>query len=489
MAHVIGLDVGSQSIKGVLLDEAGATRAVASAPLEMRHPHNSWAEQHPGDWTAALATVVRTLIEGRSVRVDVLGLASQVDGVVPVDADGTALRDALIWLDRRATAQTLTLAGAVGEDRLFEITGLNADASHGAPKMMWLRDNEPQVWRRTRRLLPVGGHLLAWLTGACLQDPANASSTMLYDLRTGDYDPALCAAAAIDPEMLPAVAPATQVAGRLTAHAAEALGLPRDCRVIVGTGDEHAASLSAGVVAPGVIADVTGTAEPVTAAAGEPVFDDTRLVETHGHAVEGAYLIENPGFVSGGSTLWLATGVLQVPQSAVFDLAAQAPPASDGVLFLPALTGSTAPRWNAAMRGCFTGLSMNHGRPHLARAVLEGCAYALRDIVDRLDALGLAGDEVRVVGGGGRSPLWCQIKADVLGRPVRPVLSQEGTALGAAMLAGIVAGIFSGVDDAVGRAVHLAPEPIAPDPLSAEAYAESYQRYRALFEGVEGALA
>ncbi|MEV6315252.1 FGGY family carbohydrate kinase [Streptomyces sp. NPDC051776] len=488
MGHVIGVDVGSQSIKGVLVDEWGATTAVAGAPLRMHHRESCWAEQLPDDWTAALCQVVRRLLDGRAAQVDMLGLASQVDGVVPVDADGRALREALIWLDRRATAQSDALVAAVGERALFDRTGLNADASHGAPKMMWLREHDPEVWRRTHGLLPVGGYLLAWLTGVRLNDPANASSTMLYDLRTGDYDTGLCEAAGIDPAMLPAVAPATRVAGPLTPAAAEALGLSPDCRVVVGTGDEHAASLAAGVIAPGDVADVTGTAEPVTAAADEPVFDEGRLVETHGHAVPGTYLVENPGFVSGGSTLWLST-VLDVAQAAVFDLAAEAPPASDGVLFLPALTGATAPRWNAAMRGCFYGLSMNHSRPHLARAVLEGCAYALRDIVDRLDALGLAGGEVRIIGGGGRSPLWCRIKADVLGRPVRPVLSQEGTALGAAMLAGIASGLFRDVGDAVARTVRLAPEPVLPGSPATEVYAESYARYRALFDGVEGALA
>ncbi|MEU6083376.1 FGGY family carbohydrate kinase [Streptomyces sp. NPDC047108] len=488
MGHVIGVDVGSQSIKGVLVDESGATTAVASAPLRMHHQESGWAEQVPADWTTALCRVVRRLLDAHPVPVDMLALASQVDGVVPVGADGLPLRQAIIWLDRRATAQSDALAEAVGEQALFERTGLNADASHSAPKMMWLRDHDPDVWRLTRRLLPVGGYLLAWLTGTFLQDPANASSTLLYDLRTGDYDPRLCEAAGIDPGLLPAVAPATQVAGQLTRTAAEALGLPRECRVVVGTGDEHAASLAAGVIAPGVVADVTGTAEPVTAAARELVLDEDRLVETHGHAVPGTYLVENPGFVSGGSTLWLATSVLDVAQADIFDLADEAPPGSDGVLFLPALTGATAPRWNADMRGCFNGLSMNHGRPHLARAVLEGCAYALRDIVDRLDALGLAGDEVRIVGGGGRSPLWCRIKADVLGRPVRPVLSQEGTALGAAMLAGTASGIFRDIDDAAARTVRLAPEPVLPGRAATDVYAESYVRYRALFDGVEGAL-
>jgi xylulokinase len=258
--------------------------------------------------------------------------------------------------------------------------------------------------------------------------------------------------------------------------------------VVVGSGDEHAASLGAGAVAPGTITDVTGTAEPVTAVAAELVFDPERLVETHAHAVDGAWLIENPGFVSGGSTMWLSETVLGVPQGELFDHAAAVPAGSDGVLFLPTLCGATAPRWNDRVRGVFAGLSLNHDRGHLARAVLEGCAFALRDIVTRLDAMGLGGPEIRVVGGGARSPLWMQIKADVTGRPVRAVLAPEPTALGAAILAGVGSGMFADAAAAVARVVALAPEPILPRPDAVAVYDEAYQKYLALFDAVEVAL-
>ena len=428
MRYVIGVDVGSQSIKAILLDDSGSVTATAAAPLAMRHSGTGCAEQSPADWVLQLTTAVREVAARARGDVEAIGLASQVDGVVPVDARLSPVHDALIWLDRRAVAQATAFVERAGEEELFASTGLNADASHGAPKMMWLRENQPHAWARTRWLLPVGGYLVAWLTGACVQDPSNASSTMLYDLASGDYSDALCAAADLHRCMLPPVASATSVAGTLTVAAADALGLTTSCRVVVGTGDEHAASLAAGVVGPGVIANVTGTADPVTTASAVALLDTTRLVETHAHAIDGVFLIENPGFVSGGSTLWLST-LLKRPQADIFDLARDAPPGSDGVTFAPALTGAMTPRWNAMMRGYFSGLSMHHGQEHVARAVLEGCAFAVRDVVDRLDAMGLTG-EVRIVGGGGRSDLWNQIKADVLGRPVRRVLSKAGMCTG-----------------------------------------------------------
>jgi xylulokinase len=490
-AHTIGIDVGSQSIKGCLLDPDGEVLAVGRKACAMSHPASGWAEQDPAEWHVGLASVVHEMLERAGVagrEVGQLGLACQVDGVVPIDSELRPLRDAVIWLDRRATEESAALVDRVGERELFELTGLNCDASHTAPKMMWLRDNEPDIYKETRWLPAVGGYLVGWLTGEVVLDHANASSTLLYDIGAAGWSEQLAEAAGIEMSLLPEIRDSTDIAGCLTQGAAERLGLTTDCKVVVGTGDEHGAALAAGLLRPGLVADVTGTAEPVAAVADELTLDEELLVETHAHAVPGTLLVENPGFVSGGSTLWLSESVLRRPQADLFALAAKAPAGSDGVMFLPSLSGAMAPRWNDDMRGAFAGLSMNHDDAHLSRAVLEGCAYALRDIVDRLDALGLVDDEIRVVGGGARSPLWLQIKADVLNRPVRPVLAKEPTAMGAAMLAGVAGGAFADFDDAVARGVAIAPGPITPDAGRAARYEEGYAAYRRLYDGVEGAL-
>ena len=259
--------------------------------------------------------------------------------------------------------------------------------------------------------------------------------------------------------------------------------------MLVGTGDEHAASLGAGAITDGMITDVTGTAEPVTVASERLVLDHAMLVETHAHAIGGLYLIENPGFVSGGSTKWLADNVLGVKQGVVFELAEQAPPGADGVLFIPALSGAMTPTWNAQMRGTFAGLAMSHASHTMARAVLEGCAFALRDVIERFGEMGLGRGEIRVVGGGAASDTWMQIKADVTGRPVHRVMVKEATALGAALLAGVAAGTFTDLRDAVERTVTLADEPFTPDPANRSRYDEDYGRYRRLYDAIEGALA
>ena len=490
MACVIGIDVGSQSVKAVVADDRGRPLATASSPCAMQHPAAGWAEQRPGDWTQALIAAVR---EARTQAglgrddVTMIGLACQVDGLVALDAQLEAVRPAIIWLDRRATEQSDALAEAVGEPEIVGRTGLNPDASHVAPKAMWLREVEPSNYAATRWLASAGAYLNGWLTGEVAHDHAHASSTLLYDLGKRAWSEELIAHAGLDPARMPAIHPAGTVLGTLRAEVADALGLSRHCRVITGTGDDHAGALGAGALAPGVIVDVTGTAEPVAVPSHEAVLDEERMLESHAHAVDEMLLIENPGFVSGGSTQWWAA-TQGVPQAELFGLAALAPPGSDGALFLPTLSGSTAPRWNSRMRGCFAGLAMSHDAAHMARAVLEGCAYALRDIVDRFAALELAGEEIRVVGGGARSALWLQIKADVTGRAVRAVLSECATGSGAAMLAGVAAGAFRDLDEAAEASVELAPDPVLPRPQHTDTYAEAYASYRRLFDGVEGSL-
>ncbi len=492
--YSIGCDVGSQSLKGVLLDPAGGVVGQASAAYDVHYPHPAWAEQDSLAWRIALGDVIARLLRDAAIEpeaIGALGLASQVDGLVAVDADAEPLHPAIIWLDRRGASQTRGLRDAIDPVEVRRITGLNTDASHVAPKIMWLRDECPDIFERAVGLLLPGGALVAWLTGERVVDHANASSTLLYDLSTGAWSPRMLDVIGLEAGRLGTIHAAAEVVGRLRPRAAEAIGLTTATRIVTGTGDEHGASLGAGGIRPGVVIDITGTAEPVCVAATTPIIDETGLVETHGHADPRVWLVENPGFVSGGSVSWFSETIGGGASPPALDAEASTTtgPGADGVTFLPTLSGATAPRWNDRARGVYAGLSLNHGRGHLFRALLEGCSFALRDIVERLDAMGLAGDEIRVVGGGARSPFWLQMKADVTGRPVRVLATDEATALGAAMLAGVGAGTFLDLDDAVDRMTVLEPRVYEPDRSTRVAYDDAYGRYRRLFDAVEPGFA
>ena len=471
--HVIGCDVGSQSLKGVLLNDDGRVVAEAAQGYPIDYPRAGWAAQDPGRWSSALRAVIRELlsraaIDGRSVAA--IGLATQVDGVVAVDAALRPLGPAIIWMDRRATRQTERMRGTVDAEETLRITGLNVDAAHVAPKILWLRDEHPDLVAPTRAYLLPGSYLVADLTGEVVVDHANASSTLLYDVAQRVWSPRMLEATGIDASMLAPIAPAHGIAGTLRPTVAAELGLDPGCRVVVGTGDEHGACLGAGGIREDVLCDITGTAEPVACASTRPVIDPTGLVE-------------NPGFVSGGSVRWYL-GLTGEDESSL-DAAALTQPGSDGVTFLPALSGSTTPRWNEHARGAFAGLGLNHGKAHLARALLEGCTFALRDLVDRFGELGLGGPELRVVGGGARSELWLQMKADVTGRTVRTLVAREATAIGAVQLAAVGAGLFRDLDEAVDRLTQLDPRAYEPDPTTRAAYDDAYGRYRRLFAAVD----
>ena len=488
MGHVIGIDLGTQSLKGLLLDPAGDLVGEAARAYDMRCPQPAWAEQDPADWWAALRGVVAELMVAGGLApgdVAALAFASQVDGVVAIDAHGQVVHPAIIWLDRRAEVEAAAFGRQVGSGLLFERSGLNLDSSHVAPKILWLRAHAPAAFARTVTFHLPGSWAVNRLTGSSVVDRSNASSTLLYDVRARDWSDELLGAAGLDRAVLPAVTVSTSIAGTLTAEAAAELGLTTACLVAAGAGDEHAACLGAGVLQAGPVCDIAGTAEPVAVASDRPIFDQLGLVETHAHADPRTWLIENPGFVSGGSVRWFLDTIGRMPVEEMLVRAAEIPPGTEGLAFLPALSGAMTPRWNGRARGVYHGLSLAHGLGHLGRAVFEGCAFGLRDIVDRFAELGLGEGEIRVVGGGSKSGFLLQMKADVTGRPIRRVVHPESTALGAVMIAAVAAGTFTTLDEAAGALVRLADEVYEPDRGTRAAYADAYGTYRALYDAVE----
>jgi len=483
--YVIGCDVGTQSTKAILLDEEGRVVARAAHGYGTTYPAAGWAEQDPRDWDRALATVVREVVEIAAIppgEVIALAVAAQVDGIVAVDAAGEPLAPAPIWMDRRAVAETRELVDGVGVETIRAITGLNPDASHGAPKAAWLRRS---IQEPIAAYLVPAAYLVGRLTGERVMDQANASCLLLYDITARDWSPVLLDAMELEASSLGEVRLATDFAGTLRPAAAAALGLEPGCRVAVGTGDEHAACVAAGVLRPGIVCDIAGTAEPVAAASEAAIIDPEGLVETHAHVPSDRWLVENPGFVSAGSVRWLAESVFGCSQEEVLALAADAPPGSAGVLFLPALSGSVTPRWNEDARASFSGLAIGQDRRHLARAVIEGCAFALRDIVGRLAALGLAGDTIRVVGGSARNRLGLQIRADVTGSRIEVLSEPEATAFGAGLIAATAAGWFADLDEAAAATLRLAGDPIVPEPPDQAIYEDAYRRYRATYDALE----
>jgi xylulokinase len=493
--YVIGCDVGSQGTNVALYGVDGTLATSSYQPYDLAFPNPGWAEQDPDLWVEGVETGVAAVLaevpKGPSA-VRGLSFGSQLDGMVVCDGAGAALRPALIWMDRRAEKQSAALSERMAPDEFYRRVGANLDSSHAVFKAMWVRDEEPEVFARAKHVMPPGSYVLWKASGVLAVDYSNASSLALLDPRTRTWSDEVLDATGIDRAMLPELGAGTKPVGTVTAAFAEATGLAPDTIVAIGCGDEMAATLGAGVFAPGEVCDVVGTAEPVCAASAEPREDPTMLVECHPHADPEVWLLENPGFVSGGNLRWWRDQFAPIERGAeaeglgdAYDLlsleAERVPPGAEGLVFLPAMQGAMAPEWNGAARGVFYGLTLAHSRAHMTRALLEGSAFGLRDILEAMTAAGLDVRRLTIVGGGAKGPLWRQIKADVTGLPVRVPMSVETTATGAAILAAVGAGLHGTVADAVDAFVAFRPEEHEPDPERREVYDEAYRRYRDVY--------
>jgi xylulokinase len=493
--YVIGCDVGSQGTNCALYSTDGTLVRSSYQTYDLSFPFPGAAEQDPDAWPAAVVAGVRELLdevpEGPSA-VKGLSFGSQLDGMVVCGKDARPLRPAMIWMDRRAERQAAAVAETISPTDFYRHVGANLDSSHAVFKALWVRDEEPEIWSRVGFLMSPGTYVLRAVAGTVAVDPSNASSLALLDPRSRTWSPEVLAAVDLPEYLLPEVVEATNPISTVTASFAEETGLDPSTVIAVGCGDEMAATLGAGVFEPGEVCDVVGTAEPVCAASSEPREDPTMLVECHPHADPDAWLLENPGFVSGGNLRWWRDQFAPIERGAeaeglgdAYDLlsreAERVPPGAEGLVFLPCMQGAMAPEWNGAARGVFYGLTLAHSRAHMTRAILEGSAFALRDIVEAMENAGLHVRRLTIVGGGAKGPLWRQIKADVTGLPVRVPTSVETTATGAAILAAVGAGLHRSVADAVRAFVSYRPDQHEPIGGNRSAYDEAYRRYRQVY--------
>ena len=482
--YVIGCDIGSQGTNTALYAADGALVASAYEGYDVLFPRPGWAEQDPRLWIEALHKTIRQVVAHVDASaVKAISFGSQLDGMVACDAGGKPLRNAMIWMDRRAEAQVAELAEHVSREAFYLHTGANLDSSHAVFKALWIRDEEPEVFARAAKLMPPGSYAVQEASGLSVVDYSNASSLALLDPRTRTWSVEVLAAVGLDPALLPELAPGTRGVGRVTDAFASATGLARETCVVVGCGDEMAATLGAGVFAPVEVCDVVGTAEPVCAVSSTPRQDLTMLVECHPHGDPDSWLLENPGFVSGGNLRWWRDHFwgAEASYDDICAPAAEVAAGAEGLVFLPCMQGAMAPEWNGAARGVFSGLSLAHTRAHMTRALLEGSAFALRDILEAMRNAGLEVRRLTIVGGGAKGALWRQIKSDVTGLPVRVPENIETTATGAAILAAVGAGVFPDISSAVSAFVRYRPEEHAPDPERRDVYDEAYRRYRDVY--------
>jgi xylulokinase len=473
----------------VALNESGEVVAEAAQGYPLLSPRPGWTEQNPEDWWLASRKVLSEVAAGVKGKVEAIGLTGQMHGAVFLDASDQVIRPALLWNDQRTVAQCVEITDRVGRERLLTIAGNPALTGFQAPKLLWLREAEPANYRRIAQVLLPKDFIRLRLAGEYATDASDASGTLLLDLRRRSWSAEILEALELPAEWLPAIYEGPEEAGRLRSDVGAELGLPAGTPIAAGGGDNAAAAVGAGIVEAGLASSSIGTSGVLFTHTPQFTPDPSGRLHAFCHAVPGAYHLMGVTLSAGGSLQWWRQ-VLgeQHDYNALIESAASAPIGSEGLLFLPYLSGERTPHLDASARGAFFGLTSRHGLNHLTRAVMEGVAYSLADCLQVIIDLGVQVRQVRALGGGARSQLWRQIQADVYGLPVHRTTVDEGPAYGAALLAGVTAGHFKDVSDAC-SVVRLRPEVAEPKPESAQLYSRYLRIYRDLYPATAEAMA
>jgi xylulokinase len=498
MAALLGIDIGTSGTKTLLIDEQGRTLASATAEYPLSTPRPGWAEQEPEDWWRATVATVREALakSGLSGRdVGGIGLSGQMHGSVFLDRDNRVLRPALLWCDQRTAAQCAWITERVGAERVVELTANPVLTGFTAPKVIWVRQNEPEIYRQIAKVLLPKDYVRFQLTGEYHTEVSDASGTSFFHVRERRWADELLDRIEVPREWMPEVHESPVPSARVSAAAAEATGLAAGTPIVGGGGDQAAGAVGNGIVEAGIVSSTVGTSGVVFAFAERPTVDLGLRVHTFCHAVPGTWHVMGVMLSAGGSLRWYRDALAQPeaafarilgvdPYETITQAAAAAEPGCEGLIFLPYLTGERTPYPDPNARGVFFGLTLRHDKRHMARAVLEGVAYGLRDSFEILDAMDVPIQQVRASGGGARSPLWRQIQADVTGREHVTINVDEGPAFGVALLAGVGTGVWASVAEACRATIHVVDR-AAPEAPAQAVYNRFYPIYRSLYAALK----
>jgi xylulokinase len=494
---LLGIDVGTGGTRAIVVGEDG--HIVASATEEhapFASPRTGWAEQDPRDWWRACGKAVRLAIERSGVGADdigCVGLSGQMHGSVLLDERDEVVRPALIWCDQRTDEQCRAITEKVGAERLIELTSNPALTGFTLPKLLWVRDHEPELWGRVGTVLLPKDYARLRLTGERATDVADASGTLLFDVTNRRWSAEMLDAVGMDERLLPRVFESPEVTGRVTAEGAAETGLRKNTPVVAGGGDQAAGAVGMGIVRPGAVSATIGTSGVVFAATDRPSLDPRGRVHTFCHAVPGRWHVMGVTQAAGLSLRWFRDTFGageddgRDPYDRLSEEAANVPPGADGVLWAPYLMGERTPHLDPRARAALVGLAASHGRGHVVRAILEGVAFSLRDTLTIFAEMDVPVRTIRLGGGGARGTLWRQIQADVYGRAVELVEAEEGAAYGAALLAGVGGGVWPSVDAACDGVVRVAAR-VEPDPAAVAILNRQYGAFRALYPALRTVL-
>jgi xylulokinase len=492
--YFLGIDVGTGGTRALILDASG--RVISSGTEEhvpFASPHPGWAEQDPRDWWRACCAAVRKTLQKFSVpgeEIACVGFSGQMHGAVLLDADGEVVRPALIWCDQRTEKQSRDLAEKFTTEKIIQLTCNPPLTNFTLSKILWVRENEPQLWARVRHIMLPKDYVRYRLTGDRAIDQADASGTLLLDVANRKWSEEILSGTGIDKSLLPALYESPDVCGKLSAEGAAATGLQIGTPVVAGAGDQAAGAVGMGIVRAGVVSATIGTSGVVFAATDRPALDPRGRLHTFCHAIPGRWHVMGVTQAAGLSLRWFRDtfGVsssspinsTRDPYEFLSDEAATAPPGAGGLLWAPYLMGERTPHLDPNARGALVGITPSHHRGHIIRAILEGVAFSLKDSFSIFEEMKVPVTRIRLGGGGARSPLWRQIQADVYAHEVELVAAEEGAAYGAAILAAVGAKHFASVDQACDAVIQVAQK-VPPHPANSALLQKNYATFRRLY--------
>ncbi len=500
--YIIGIDIGTSGCKSVLMDAEGTVRDSSLQEYPLLTPRPGWAEQHPAQWWKAVQTGLRQLLQKTGVSGNAIkgvGLSGQMHGLVALDKDGQVLRPAILWNDQRTMSQCQHIHEVVGGiPRLLELTNNQMLPGYTGGKILWLREQEPELYERTRVFLNPKDYIRYCLTGELATEVSDASGTGLFDVRQRHWSRQLLNLLDIPKERLPQCFESPQITGEITEIASEATGLPVGLPVVGGGGDAVIQTTGMGLVKSGILGTVIGTAGNVAMGLSQFHSNADGRLQIFCNNSPGTWHVMGVTLAAGGSYRWFRDALCEAEKEKAAqsgqdvyqileEIAATAPAGSRGLIFLPYLIGERCPYPDPNARGALIGLGLHHGRAEITRAILEGVVFSLRDVFELMSTMGSSVAEIRTSGGGSVSPLWRQIQADVFQCPVTTVSgSREGAAYGAALVAGTGVGIWPSVEEAL-KVLRIETE-TAPNPRNRELYEDFYRIYRGLYGALKSSF-
>jgi len=498
MAYLLGVDIGTSGTKTVLFDLAGNTIASATVEYPMDQPHIGWAEQDPRDWWQATYQSIAQVVAESGVKtqdIKGMGLSGQMHGMVLLDKDDAVLRPAIIWCDQRTGRECEQITEIIGAERLIEITANPALTGFTAGKVMWVKNHQPEIFEKIKKILLPKDYVRFMLTGEYATEVSDASGMQFLDVPKREWSREVISKLGLEYEWLPDVYESYEISGRLTKEAAKLTGLPEGLPVAGGAGDQAAGGVGNGIVRPGIISSTIGTSGVVFAHLDEISIDPGGRTQTFCHAVPGCWHVMGVTQSAGLSYRWIRDEMCAVetvmakrlgvdPYVLMGQQAEQAPVGCDGLIYLPYLMGERAPHLDPDAKGVFFGLSAAHDRRHMIRAVMEGVGYSLLDCINIIRDMGVTATEVRASGGGGRSELWRQMQADMFETDICTINSKEGGALGVALLAGVGVGEYASVPEACDASIQKNTTQ-KPNETNAAIYRRYYKIYRQLYPALK----